>query len=201
MQRLYCYVDESGQDTQARSSREAFFIVSVVVTAKNAEELERRCLRYEKASNKVLKWSKTKREYAYHFIRLVFADQQFRESLRFTVHEPTDDKPFIDFDRATAVTILKVITVSVSRLGISFDDYTADVFIDGISKTQQWVYKNWLKGRHCNVRSVHRARDESYALIRLADAVAGLVRDFREGNEEAGQLLAHGRRYGIVLEI
>ena len=201
MQKLYCFVDESGQDTQTQPGRAAFFIVSIVVTFDNYQGLENLCIRYERESQKALKWNKSKRERRYHFVRLVFDDQHFRETLRFTVYQPTEIEPVINYDDATLVTIWRTVEISASRLGLRFDEYTADVFVDGISRTQQRVYRNKLKGWHCNVRRVHRARDESYVLIRLADALAGLVREAHEGDEEARRLLTHGRRRGIVLEL
>jgi len=201
MQKLYCYVDESGQDTWAQPGREVFFIVSVVVTLENYQELEILCLRYEQESQKGLKWNKSKRDRRYHFMRLVLDDQHFRETLRFTVHQPTETEPTIDYDDATMVTIRRTIEISAVRLGLRFDEFTADVFVDGISKAKQRIYEHMLRGWHCRVRRVHRARDESYALIRLADALAGLVREALAGDEEAKRMIAHGRRHGIVLEI
>ncbi len=201
MKQLYCYVDESGQDTQAKPGYEVFFIVSVVVTLENYQELESLCLRYERESQKGLKWSKSKRERRYHFIGLIFADQHFRETLRFTIHQSTEFEPAINYDDATVTTIRRTIEISAGRLGLRFDEFTADNFVDGISKAKQRVYKELLKGWHCQVRRVHRARDESYVLIRLADALAGLVREAQEGDEEARRLLTHARRHGIVLEI
>ena len=47
MQKLYCYVDETGQNTKGR-----LFIVSVIVTEGEREELARQLEEIEKASKK-----------------------------------------------------------------------------------------------------------------------------------------------------
>jgi Protein of unknown function (DUF3800) len=201
MHRLYFYVDESGQDTQAQPGRVVIFVVTVVVAFENFEELERLCIRYERESSKTSKWSKSKREHRYQFVKLIFNDRRFRETLRFTVYGPTEAEPVIDYDHATIIAIWKAVEISASRLGFDSGEYTADVFVDGISKAQQKTYKHQLSRLRCNVRRVHRARDESYAFIRLADALAGFVREAAEGDEEARRLLIQGRRNGIVLEI
>jgi hypothetical protein len=56
MQRLYCYVDESGQDTQGK-----LFLVTAVVTERQyREELEQRLLEIEEISRKrQMKWRPT----------------------------------------------------------------------------------------------------------------------------------------------
>jgi hypothetical protein len=78
----------------------------------------------------------------------------------------------------------------------------SDIFIDGISQSKQTLYANQLRHLGIRVRRVHRARDESYALIRLADALAGLVREVSERqNEDSTNLLLEAVRRRIVLEI
>ena len=57
------------------------------------------------------------------------------------------------------------------------------------STRKQTEYANELRKIGVHVRRVHRAKDESHALIRLADALAGLAREAAEGNEEAALLL------------
>ena len=44
-------------------------------------------------------------------------------------------------------------------------------------------------------------REENEALIRLADAICGLVRDAREGHPWAGAALAELRQHGLVTEL
>jgi hypothetical protein len=39
MQKMYCYVDESGQDTSAQTEREQLFVVAVTVFEDNCDAL------------------------------------------------------------------------------------------------------------------------------------------------------------------
>jgi len=69
---------------------------------------------------------------------------------------------------------------------------------------RKWPFEGPLRG-HCrgklgiHVRRVHLARDESYALIRLADACAGLAREAEEGHQEAATLSRRGQRKGVIV--
>jgi len=64
MQKFYCYVDETGQDTKGRF----FLVVVVIVTKDDREAIEQRLLKIEEQSEKrMLKWRTTslKRKIAY----------------------------------------------------------------------------------------------------------------------------------------
>ena len=52
--KLYCFVDESGQDTKG-----GFFVVTVVFTDDDLEAWYQACRRFEQVSGKTGKWKKT----------------------------------------------------------------------------------------------------------------------------------------------
>ena len=57
MDKLYCYVDESGQDTFAHAGHKQLFIVSIAVLQQDRRELAEICEQYEKVSGKgKFKW-------------------------------------------------------------------------------------------------------------------------------------------------
>jgi hypothetical protein len=78
MQKLYCYVDETGQDTVAQDGKKlALFVVGVVVVNTDQHLLENACSLYEKETGKgMVPWHKAK--YAAHlsFMRTVVADRR-----------------------------------------------------------------------------------------------------------------------------
>jgi hypothetical protein len=169
MQKLYCYVDESGQDTIAARDAEPFFLVAVAVFDTNRDELEGACKGFERESGKgTRKWHKSNHESRMTYLRLVFADERFRRSLCYTHSRPIEQT---DFDARTILGIAKAI-----RWRGPDDDYTSDVYIDGITQTKQGEYAKELRAIGVHVRRVHRARDDHNPLIRLADALAGLAR-------------------------
>jgi hypothetical protein len=51
------------------------------------------------------------------------------------------------------------------------------------------------------VHKVQGRRDESDEFIRLADAMAGFVRDALEGNQQMGVLFERARRQGLIEEV
>jgi len=70
MQKLYCYVDETGQDTKGR-----IFLVSVIIPGKKErEQLESKLLVIEKRSGKKLsKWGSTHLKYKLDYLKEVFS--------------------------------------------------------------------------------------------------------------------------------
>ena len=67
MQKLYCYVDESGQDDVSR-----FFIVVVVVSGQNQESLRTEIEDIERlAGTNRKKWHKVRHEHRMRYLRLL----------------------------------------------------------------------------------------------------------------------------------
>jgi hypothetical protein len=75
------------------------------------------------------------------------------------------------------------------------------VIVDGLRGQDVDRFKRSLRQLHVNVRKVRGARDESEPIIRLADAVAGFVRDFLEGQNYATKLYEKAIREGIFQEL
>ena len=195
MQKLYCYVDESGQDTSANPDREQIFVVAVTVFEENRLALEALCEKYELSSGKdKRKWNKTRPAQQLAYIRSIFQDAQFAGTLCYSATQHLA-KP--NFERLTISAIASAIHIKYPS-----GDYQAEIYIDGLSKSKQNSYSSGVRKSGVNVRRVHRIRDESSAFIRLADALAGLARQAIEGkNTEALALMKYGLRHGIVIEV
>ena len=100
MQKLYCYVDETGQDTKGN-----LFIVSIILTETNREKLEKGIEEIEKKSNKgKLKWSRAKPERRVAYMTMVCKEFTGERILRFSVYRDTKD-----YDLATMTAISKAI--------------------------------------------------------------------------------------------
>ena len=82
-------------------------------------------------------------------------------------------------------------------------DKSALVYVDGLGKTKRHEYGRRLRRSGLPVRQIRGiAKDESNALIRLADALAGFVRDALTGEDEAAQALYKWAVRGkMILEI
>lgn len=69
-------------------------------------------------------------------------------------------------------------------------EYSVTVYVDGLSETDVAYFGKELKALNIRRRKVKGVRrDENNTLIRLADALCGLVRDARENNPAAVELL------------
>ena len=169
-QKLYCYVDESGQDTKGD-----IFVVSIVVTGKEREELLTLCEEIEKESGKgKFKWGKAEHNRRMEYLRCIFSSKIFKGKLRYTVY-----KEQVNYDMATIMGIAKAVHFKEPK------EYTTLVYVDGLTKTKRQEYGSELRKLGVPTRKVQGVtRDENNSLTRLADSIAGFVRDVLEKQGE-----------------
>jgi hypothetical protein len=177
MQKLYCYVDESGQDTHGR-----IFVVALVVltSGKQKDELFALCEQVEIASGKgKTKWGKSKSSHRLEYLRRIFAASKFYGRLRYAVFSHNTN-----YDLATLIAIAKAVHWE------KLTDFTTLIYVDGLSKTKRQEYATELRKLKVPIHKVRGvAKDENNALIRLADTLAGFIRDVLEGKAPDGQEL------------
>lgn len=185
--KLYCYVDETGQDTKGE-----FFLVSVVAlegelredTEASLERIETRTKKYTR------KWGGTKHDIRIDYLRDILQVKQLRGSIFYaTYREQTNYIPLI------AQTIIKVILLKAEG------NYQATILIDGINEAEQKRVKRLLKESHIRYKKVRGPKDESTALLRLADVMAGFLRDYHEGGDYANRLYRAFRRQDFICEV
>lgn len=190
MQKIYAYADENGQDTMGR-----VFIVGVVVLvdSQHKEVLSSACEAFEVASGKgKAKWGKSRPRKRLDYLRRVLADPRFRGKLRYSVFEHGKD-----YDLATIMAIAKAIHWS------KLHDFTSLVYVDGLSKTKRPEYAQQLRRLGIPTQKVRGVmKDENDALIRLADTLAGFIRDaLDKGTGEEHAIYTRARRKGILVEV
>ena len=161
MQKLYCYVDETGQDTGLE-----FFIVVAVVTDKN-QDLLRSQLDQIEASTKIgkRKWRKSRLERKLDFLRLVMEKGLCKGDIFFGNYK----KP-LPFFMPMLETLEKAIRLKARKT------HKAIIYIDGIDKKKAGELTNALRVRGIRLDLIKSRRDESEPLIRLADRWAGCIR-------------------------
>ena len=151
-------------------------------------------MEYERVSGKKKrKWSGCERESKMAFVRMVIEDDLFKRAICFSV---TRYASKTDYDLRTIVSIAKAI-----QWHRPDDDYDIEIYIDGLTTPKRAEYALELRKLGVRVRRIHLARDESYALIRLADAIAGLTRESAEGKEDAVKLVYRGMRRSALVEL
>lgn len=172
-QKLYCYVDESGQDTQG-----ALFLVSVVIAEKETDSLREKLVKIEKESGKMEgKWHKTSLDRRVSYIRKVFSSSEFKNKILFSIYRQT--KEYVD---------LTILTTAKAVLNKASGNYKVTVIVDGLSRHERRRFASGLRRLRVRVKKVRGAKDENDPLIRLADAAAGFFRDHLEGEAYAAEL-------------
>jgi len=162
MAKIYCYVDETGQDTQGD-----LYIVSVVVADQERDRLIELCEAIERESGKGrVKWIRADHTKRMDYIRRVWREPAFRGKLNLAVYRNS-----VDYLPLTVLTIARTIVACGHRT------YKATVLIDGLPRShERWVGSE-LRHLRIQVKKVRGVRkDENDALIRLADAVCGFAR-------------------------
>ena len=187
MQKIYCYVDETGQDTKGE-----LFLVSVVIAKDERDNLIEKLEGIERSTGKGrVKWMRASDKARVAYIRRVLSAPVFKGKLHYAFyHDATN------YLSLTILTTARAITASV------VGEYRATIFIDGLQKTQIPLVGTELRHLHINTKKVRGVRDEeSNALIRLADALCGFTRAALSGREDLAQLLKQAKEQGYIKEL
>lgn len=181
-EKLFVYVDESGQDTKG-----LIFVVSILILDTAREQVEKELEMIEQDSGKKkAKWHKAKREFREQYVEMLLERECVRKSIFFDMF--SDQKKYIELTAyATAKAILK-------RAG---KHYQATVFVDGLKGKEKDVFRRVLRELRVKTRKIRGVKkDENNACIRLVDTICGLIRDGYDGQERAQVLM---RNYGIKI--
>ena len=182
-EKLYAYADETGQDTAG-----GFFLVAVVVVGSAHDELVRLLQNAELTSAKhLLSWQKSRHGVRLAYVEEVLAQPALTRSIFYSVYPGT--RAYRDL---TLLTIAKALGERTHR------DYKVTVVIDGLRRSETRQVAVDLRRIRVPVRKVRGARDESNALIRLADAVAGFARDGEEGTQPWLALLERAKQRDVI---
>lgn len=181
--KLYAYVDESGQDTRGE-----IFLVSVIVVGEQRDELRKLLREIEKGSGKAnRKWTRTARSRREIFMRRVIESNKFN-GLIHAAHY-CESRYYMD---------LTVLSTAWAILDHADRSYQAIVYVDGLNQTQRDHFTRGLRSLHVKTRRARGLKDEADEFIRLADAVAGFVRDGIGGDSLMKPLYKKALREKII---
>lgn len=185
--KIYCYVDESGQDTEGQ-----LFVVSVVIASHEKQILEERLELIEQQTRKhTVKWSRTAKAIRRAYLERVLSVPELHGRILFAHYR--NSKAYMDL---TAQTIVNAISVS------KVHDYKAVLLIDALPIAQAGRMGALLRHMGVTTKKVRGVRDEeSNALIRLADAICGLVRDGTEEKGEMQRVFLQAIERGALIEL
>jgi len=168
------YVDESGQDTEG-----AYFIVVVVISDhQSVSELEERLEKIEKETGKQKrKWTGTRFKEKTSYLTEILQIPQLERAIFYMSFYNTKD-----------YTELTTLTLASAILKKTSEDYRAHIMVDGLNEKERSRISKRLSQRGIRKRKLRSVRDESSALLRLADTMAGFIRDYEDGKPYVQEL-------------
>ncbi len=176
--KFYCYVDESGQDT-----RGALFVVAAVIAAEDRDQVREmlRVMEHDSGKGKK-KWTKATLQQRQAYMERVLRASTLQDRLFHAYFSQTTD-----YFSCVLHTTARALTITASE-----QPYQATVLIDGLRRNERARVGQRLRQLKIAVKKVRGLRDESDEFIRLADATAGFVRDYLEGQAYVQQLYQQG---------
>ena len=100
-----------------------------------------------------------------------------------------------DYTELTVQTIIQAISTKASG------NYRANIMIDGLNDKERGRISRGLAQRGIRRRKLRGRRDESSSLLRLADSMAGFIRDYEEGNRYAQDLYRRFENQRIITKL
>src|SRR3954451_11036846 len=187
MQKLYCYIDETGQDTLG-----SFFVVSVVVFGEERNDAEILLETIEQKTGKgKVKWRIAKPKFKQAYMEAILAEELFQERLSYAIY-----KDSTDFLQNTAhATHLAVTHYATSA------DYKATIIVDGLEGSNEQRFRNSIRDLGVCFKTVRGVRDEANAFVRLADALSGFVRAGLNEHEIFTPMLKQAQAKQYILEL
>jgi hypothetical protein len=163
--KLYCYVDESGQDTKGH-----LFIV-VAILAVRPTELAEKLEAAESLSGKGrVKWHRSRHG------RNAYIKAAFSTNIHLRIYY----QKFTGSELATVQATANAIDAYCRSENVKA--YKATVVIDGLHRSLQHRTGKLLRNLGIRTKSVRGERDETNPMIRLADVVAGIIRESYGGS-------------------
>ncbi|OIO45809.1 hypothetical protein COX24_00570 [bacterium (Candidatus Gribaldobacteria) CG23_combo_of_CG06-09_8_20_14_all_37_87_8] len=185
-QKLYCYVDESGQDTKGK-----LFLVSIIIPDRERDAMRNELKTIEQKSGKNnKKWTRAKRQQRESYIKQIIASRTFISHIYYSYYH--DTKAYLD---------LTILSTAKAVCDKAKQPYEAIVFIDGLRRKESFRFGTGLRRLNINVKKVRGMRDESDEFIRLADAISGLVRDGMENDKPMQDLYKQIEQKKIVKNV
>ena len=190
MNNIYCYVDESGQDTQG----DFFSVAAVIVkTVEMRDSVENALMEVERTTEKgSTKWTKTHYDKKVQYLRTIATLSELKGCLFYSIY--TDTRDYVG---ATVDTIARMVQQQVTDI----ETHGLIVVVDGLDKQERQQIAKRLKQAAVVYRKVRGARDEGSAWIRLADAIAGFSRHAYENKPYTLNLYHEMQQRGFLIQL
>ena len=166
-EKLYCYVDETGQET-----RGVPFLVAIVLCGSDRDQLASFLLGTELKTGKRLKWHRSRHAHRVEYLREVVGHTSLRGNLFYSVYR--DPASYLE---ATVDGIAR----AVRKRGSSTARLT--VIIDGLRGSDVTRVSMGLRARGVYARKVRGLREESDPILRLRRRSGRVPAGLRRGSQ------------------
>lgn len=188
--KIYCYVDESGQDTEGR-----LFVVVAVVVGEGRDVIEAAVTALEERSRRTArKWHRSQRQRRVEYAAGLPSVEEVCGHVFARVYG--EGANYLD---RTAYVIGDAIAAYAERNGTQ--EFTGVAVVDGLKDAEAKRMSKLIRSRGIRLAKLRGAKDEVSPLVRLADSVAGILRDAADGDEVFRDNADRLRRGGILLDI
>lgn len=184
--KLYCFVDETGQDTKG-----ALFLVAIVLKEIiGLETLEQKLEEIEiKSGKKQSKWKKINRNTKKKYLKELIQIKELKNTIFYSIYQ--DSK---EYSKLTSLTIAKAVLAKETL------NYTVTIIIDGLNNKERDVVRWELKKLKIHYRKIRGMNDEQSIFLRLSDAMAGFLREVHEGQVYTKPSIKNFQKASIVTE-
>lgn len=184
--KLYCYVDETGQDTKG----ELFLVAVVLKEIAGLEALERKLEKIEeRTGKKQSKWKKISRNIKKKYLEELIHVKELKNAIFYATYKASKE-----YSKLTSFTIAKAVLAKESN------NYTVTVIIDGLNDKERDIVREELKKLKIKYRKIRGMKDEQSIFLRLSDAMAGFLREVYEGEEYARQFIKRFEKANMITE-
>ena len=187
-QKLYCYADETGHH-----NKDELFIVGVVIVGDDRDDIEKILELIERDTGKgKVKWKDADYKKRLAYMRRVCDFQLFRNKLY-----------FVAYDKINAPVIQMVARgLAEAWHAHATGEVIAVAFIDGLPDAKVRDVVRQLRDSDVPTEKVRGvSKDESFALMRLADSICGFVRGANIGQPEMTRLLERAIERGAIVNV
>lgn len=165
--KIYVYVDETGQDTQGQ----IFIVICIIIIGvdhkiKTAQLLEK----IEKQTNKKAKWHKSSKKAKLNYLSKLNQLPDFKIYVKIFKKE---QDYFLNTIKSIIQSIKSVKYYRKSKFVI---------IIDGLPKANINSAKKLIRQEKITVDKLKGLKDEQDSFLRLADNMAGLIREIQESH-------------------
>jgi len=185
--KLYCYVDETGQDTGG----ELFLVAVVLKNIGQITKFQETLQNIEQKSGKYKrKWTKTSLSIKEKYLNMLLENKQLERSVFYSAYH--NSKEYIP---------LLALTIAKSIIFQKIDEYSATIVIDGLKTPETEYVRRELKNLNIHYRKIRGMKDGQDAILRLADSMAGFIRDSMENQGYAQEIFIEFTKKKIIMEI